>query len=144
MTRPPKKSRRKRDSNPGSSALEADALPLGQRGGAQDSRGLWRVYPATSEARTQFLVRGIRLRNTVVQLSGRNPFIIRDETGEEKPAAKVWIDNIAISVADSEIIEALVKVGGELRSKIKLERARDAIKKKQKNTHTHTQKKQKN
>ena len=29
----PKKSRRKRDSNPGSFALEADALPLGQRGG---------------------------------------------------------------------------------------------------------------
>ena len=28
----PKKSRRRRDSNPGSSALEADALPLGQRG----------------------------------------------------------------------------------------------------------------
>ena len=33
MTRPRKKSRRRRDSNPGSSALEADALPLGQRGG---------------------------------------------------------------------------------------------------------------
>ena len=33
MTRPPKKSHRKRDSNPGPSALEADALPLGQRGG---------------------------------------------------------------------------------------------------------------
>ena len=33
MTRPRKKSRRKRDSNPASSALEADALPLGQRGG---------------------------------------------------------------------------------------------------------------
>ena len=31
----PKKSRRKRDSNPGSSALEADALPLGQRGGKE-------------------------------------------------------------------------------------------------------------
>ena len=29
----PKKSHRKRDSNPRSSALEADALPLGQRGG---------------------------------------------------------------------------------------------------------------
>ena len=29
----PKKSRRKRDSNPGCSALAADALPLGQRGG---------------------------------------------------------------------------------------------------------------
>ena len=30
----PKKSRRKRDSNPGSSTLEADTLPLGQRGGS--------------------------------------------------------------------------------------------------------------
>ena len=29
-----KKSRHKRDSNPGSSAPEADAFPLGQRGGA--------------------------------------------------------------------------------------------------------------
>ena len=35
----PKKSRRKRDSNPGSSALEADALPLGQRGGAFCGKG---------------------------------------------------------------------------------------------------------
>ena len=33
MTRARKKSRRKRDSNPGPSALEVDALPLGQRGG---------------------------------------------------------------------------------------------------------------
>ena len=39
MTRPRKKSRRKRDSNPGSSALEADALPLGQRGGQAVGNG---------------------------------------------------------------------------------------------------------
>ena len=32
MTRPQKKSRCKRNSNPGPSALEADALPLGRRG----------------------------------------------------------------------------------------------------------------
>ena len=34
----PKKSRRKRDSNPGSSALDADALPLGQRGGQKKKK----------------------------------------------------------------------------------------------------------
>ena len=34
----PKKSRRKRDSNPGSFALEADALPLGQQGGKERER----------------------------------------------------------------------------------------------------------
>ena len=32
----PKKSRRNRDSNPGSSSLEVEALPLGQRGGQRD------------------------------------------------------------------------------------------------------------
>ena len=40
MTRPRKKSLRKRDSNPGSSALEADVLPLGQRGGPLNSSSL--------------------------------------------------------------------------------------------------------
>ena len=39
----PKKSRRKRDSNPGSSALEADALPVGQRGGMY--YGQWDTSP---------------------------------------------------------------------------------------------------
>ena len=41
MTRPRKKSRRKRDSNPGSSALEANALPLGQRGGRAKTDQEW-------------------------------------------------------------------------------------------------------
>ena len=44
----PKKSRCKRDSNPGSSALEADALPLGQRGGSE--RGI-----ILSEVKTWYL-----------------------------------------------------------------------------------------
>ena len=42
MTWPRKKSQRKWDSNPGSSVLEADALPLGQRGGhLTGESGLW-------------------------------------------------------------------------------------------------------
>ena len=115
--------------------------------GAQDIRGRWCIYPATLEARTQLLVRWIRLRKTLVlrknlvlrktlalrktlvQPSCTNPFILRDETREEKPETKVWIDNVPISVADSEIEEALVKVRCQLRSSIKLERVRDADKK---------------
>ncbi|XP_076435070.1 uncharacterized protein LOC143274947 [Babylonia areolata] len=30
--------------------------------GAQDIRGLWRIYPATKESRTELLVKGLRLR----------------------------------------------------------------------------------
>ena len=46
MTRPRKKSRRKRDLNPGSSALEADALPLGQWGGALYAEATEDRHPA--------------------------------------------------------------------------------------------------
>ena len=46
MTRPRKTSRRKRDSNPGCSALEADALPLGQRGGFLHRMKSWMLLLA--------------------------------------------------------------------------------------------------
>ena len=95
---------------------------------AQNIRGLWRIYPATSEARFQLLVRGIRIGKTLAQPPSTIPFILRDDMREEKPATKVWVDSIPISVADSEIEEALVKVGCKLRSPIKLERARDSDK----------------
>ena len=43
-----KKSRRKRDSNPGSSALEADALPLSQRGGCVAAESLSNRHTTTN------------------------------------------------------------------------------------------------
>eukprot|EP00745_Piridium_sociabile_P016465 TRINITY_DN24476_c0_g2_i3.p1 TRINITY_DN24476_c0_g2~~TRINITY_DN24476_c0_g2_i3.p1 ORF type:complete len:403 (-),score=71.25 TRINITY_DN24476_c0_g2_i3:645-1853(-) len=93
--------------------------------GAQSIRGLWRLYPASQEARMQLLVKGIRVRDVCVRLCDTNPFILRDDSGQEKPSTKLWIDEIPISVADSEIEHSLSKLGCELRSEIKLERARD-------------------
>ena len=51
---------------------------------------------------------------------------MRDDSGQEKPSTKVFIDNIPISFADSEIEHALQKIGCELRSSIKAEQARNA------------------
>jgi len=93
--------------------------------GAQDIRGLWRIYPANKEARATLLVKGIVVRDTTLQVAGSNPFVLHDNTGEEKPTTKVWVDSIPISVANSEVEHALKKVGCELRSDIKMERARD-------------------
>ena len=94
--------------------------------GAQQIGGLWRIYPENRDARTQLLVQGLRIRGTIVQLSNLNPYIIRDDTGEEKPTTKIFIDNLPISVADSEVEHALKKLGCELRSTVKAERARNA------------------
>ena len=93
--------------------------------GAQDIKGLWRIYPATKEARNELLIKGIIVRDVSVTLHETNPFSIRDD-GVERPSTKVFIDGIPISVADSEIEHSLVKLGCELRSAIKHERARDS------------------
>eukprot|EP00745_Piridium_sociabile_P016029 TRINITY_DN23850_c0_g2_i5.p1 TRINITY_DN23850_c0_g2~~TRINITY_DN23850_c0_g2_i5.p1 ORF type:complete len:102 (+),score=15.13 TRINITY_DN23850_c0_g2_i5:565-870(+) len=67
----------------------------------------------------------MRVTGTVLWLRNANPFILKDDSGEEKPSTKVWIDNVPIYVVDAEIEHSLVKVGCELRSAIKTERARD-------------------
>lgn len=93
--------------------------------GAQEIRGLWRIYAATREARNTLLVQGLSLRNVALKVCGENPFSLRDNLGIEKPSTKVFIDNLPLSVADSEIENSLVSLGCELRSGVKQQRARD-------------------
>ena len=50
-------------------------------------------------------MKGMRVRETVIQVSNINPFVLRDDMGQEKPTTNVWID-----VADSEIEHALTKI----------------------------------
>ena len=94
--------------------------------GAQLIGGLWRLYPATKEARSVLLVQGLRLRGVLVQVQNSNPFVIRGDSGEERVTTKVWVDNVPISVADKEIEHSLLKSGCELRSSVQMERARNA------------------
>ena len=93
--------------------------------GAQPIRGLWRIYPASQEARLDLLMKGMTIRDTCLHPSDNNPYILRDDTGEERPSTKLWIDEVPISVADDEIKYTLSKLGCELRTAIFFERARD-------------------
>ena len=55
-----------------------------------------------------------------ISLLDKNPFIIRDQNGEdEKPATKVWVSNVPISCEDKQIETAMIKIGCELRSALK-------------------------
>ena len=92
--------------------------------GAQAMNNLWRLYPKTREARVTLLTRGIFIRGLAVPLHNNNPFRLKDD-GIERPSTKLWIDNIPISCADSEIELTLRKLGCELRSEIVHERARN-------------------
>ena len=92
--------------------------------GAQAMNNLWRLYPKTREARVTLLTRGIFIRGLAVPLHNNNPFRLKDD-GIERPSTKLWIDNIPISCADSEIELTLRKLGCEMRSDIVHERARN-------------------
>ena len=94
--------------------------------GSQRLSGLWRIYPTTIDARNAILIRGFSFRGTKLKVSDINPNIMKDSTnGEEVPATKVWVDGVPLSVSDAEIENALVKIGCEIRSTIKKQRARD-------------------
>ncbi|XP_070205717.1 uncharacterized protein [Littorina saxatilis] len=59
--------------------------------GAQDIRGLWRIYPTTQAARNELLIKGMNVRNCTLQVSHTNPFILRDDSGTEEPSTKLWL-----------------------------------------------------
>ena len=69
MTRPRKKSRRKPDSNHGSSDLEADALSLGQRGGRSLPKVMWEKDGSGGAGRGQKVNSGYLVFTAVDKLS---------------------------------------------------------------------------
>ena len=86
--------------------------------GAQEIRGLWRVYPLTRTARNKLLIDNLTLRQKTVQVYDNNPFIVKGGSGEEVPVTKVWISDIPISVDGKDIETALVRLGCVLRSSL--------------------------
>ena len=93
--------------------------------GAQEIRGLWRVYPLTRTARNKLLIDNLTLREKTVQVYDNNPFIVRGGSGEEVPVTKVWISDILISVDGKDIETALVRLGSVLRSSLINEKIRN-------------------
>ena len=81
--------------------------------GAQRIGGLWRVYPKTTESRVALLTQGLEVRGVCVSPRDKNPFLIRDENGQEKenPAVKLFVGGVLLSHKNSDIITALEKIG---------------------------------
>lgn len=91
--------------------------------GAQEIRGLWRVYPIDREARTKLLLEGMTVRGHTLTVYDKNPFILSG--GRESPATKVWIGDIPISVDNTDIETALVRLGCTMRSRLMMEKMRN-------------------
>jgi hypothetical protein len=96
--------------------------------GAQEIHGLWRIYPATTEARGKLLVQGLTVRGIHMTVHGRNPYLTRampGSSGIDIPSTKLWISDVPLSIADEDIESAVEKLGVVARSRLISERVRN-------------------
>lgn len=96
--------------------------------GAQHIRGLWRIYPKTTNARVTLPTKGLILRSTLVTPKDDNPFLVRENNpngDKEVPTTKLIVGDIPISCSNDEIVASLDKLKVKQRSRVIEEKGRD-------------------
>ena len=78
--------------------------------GAQDIRGLWKIYPLTSQAHAQLLTDGLPLQGHSVRVYDKNSSTLSGQD-TETPVTKLRILDIPISCADADLESATVRLG---------------------------------
>ena len=91
--------------------IDACERSIGERGraidGAQKIGGLWRIYPLSNPGRRQRLLNGVTIRGQSVAVHGNNP----KATGGDDNSVKLYISNLPLSIATSEVIKSLDSLG---------------------------------
>ena len=85
-------------------------MGVGNVVGAQFLHGLCRIYLLTLEARNMLMIKGVSIGGTYVSIIGNNPNIVKG--AGEKPAVKIIIGNLPISISNDLILSSLSQVKG--------------------------------
>ena len=92
--------------------------------GAQFLHGLCRIYLSSLDARDSLLIKGVTIRGIYISIIGQNPNIVHG--AGEKPAIKVIIGNLPMSISNDLILSSLKQVeGASVRTRIFDEKYRD-------------------
>jgi ribA/ribD-fused uncharacterized protein len=95
----------------------ARVIPNHDIEGAQQIRGLWKIYTKSPQARAHLLTEGFTIRKQTVILHNENPFQYRNT---DRPTEKVTIQDIPLNVPNSEIENLIQSFNGvQLASKVK-------------------------
>ncbi len=93
--------------------------------GAQNIRGIWRLYIKTSATRAQLLVnRNLRINDVSVLLYDQNPMTTNQQTPENN-REKVTIKDLPLSVSNTGIVKLLEMKNVKLVTPIRESRERD-------------------
>ncbi|GFR96206.1 hypothetical protein ElyMa_006292300 [Elysia marginata] len=90
---------------------------------AKKISGLWRIYPATREARRRLIIEGISIGQQTVEILDKKPFIVSGDG--DKPVTKLIIGNVPLSLSNNEIEDMLKHLNVIPRSSLKEENYRD-------------------
>jgi len=74
--------------------------------GAQQIRGLWRLYLKSFEARVALLIKGVHLKGRHIQMYDTNPFITNSDNPKEM-SEKITISELPLSVSNTLITTLL-------------------------------------
>ena len=97
---------------------------IGNVVGAQFLHGLCRIYLHTMTARNTLLMKGVTIGGIYVAIIDNNPNIVKGAV--EKPAVKIIIGNLPISISNELILSSLSQVKGvSIRTRIFEEKYRD-------------------
>ena len=92
--------------------------------GAQFLHGLCRIYLSSLDARDTLLIKGVTIRGIYISIIGQNPSIVQG--AGEKPAIKIIIGNLPLSISNDLILSSLKQVEGvSIRTRIFDEKYRD-------------------
>lgn len=87
----------------------AMARSIGARSvdGAQQIRGIWRLYTKSKEARVELLIKGINIRGRHVELTETNPRNLKQDD-PDAPVEKIIFKDVPLSV-DNKVIMSYLK-----------------------------------
>jgi len=92
--------------------------------GAQNIRGIWRLYLKSREKRLDLLMKGMSLRGRSVTLYEKNPKATNNEDPNQK-VEKVTIRMLPLSVSNEEVKTYLQSKGVDLTTEVRIGKERD-------------------
>ena len=92
--------------------------------GAQNIRGLWRIYCDSRDKRLELIVKGLSMRGKTLPLFEKNPRTTNTSDPNQK-VEKITVRELPVSVSDEEVKSFLESKGVHLTSDIRVAKERD-------------------
>ena len=94
--------------------------------GAQLFGAIWRIYPSNTKTQVKVISEGFAIRGVKINVTGRNPFLMKIGDGHEIQTTRSTVNGVTISYFNDEMVDCLKNLGLKLLGPLMMDRARDS------------------